>query len=344
MVPEDIPKTAFKTHSVCIYKTMCNISNKYYRKFIKNYGLISRPLTELLKKDSFKWSANAEQAFIALKKALTTAPVLALPNYFAPFVMETYTSGIGIGAALMQEGHLVAFISKGLAPRHAAFSVYERELLALVFATRKWSYYLMDSQIKWIAKLLPFDFEIQYKKGRENIAVDSLSRVQGAELMSLLVSSVSQKYFTWINHQLKRKRKVIGNDIALQTKLLTLWHSTPAGGHSGNKYDTSASPRLLQPLSIPPLPWTDITMDFIEGLPRSKAKWWYNSSPHSSIKTSPFELLYGYPPLLHLPFLPRDSESFSVEDILLYWYLIGINLGFEHNEIVILCHMDFVTD
>ncbi|XP_075076469.1 uncharacterized protein LOC142163115 [Nicotiana tabacum] len=146
--------------------------------------------------------------------ALTTALVLALPNYSASFVVETNASGIGIGAVLMQEVHPVAFISKGLAPRNAALSVYERELLAHVFVVSKWSYYLMgqhfiirtnrkavkyllkqkihtDSQIQWIAKLLPFDFEILYKKGRENIVADSLSRVQRAELMSLLVSSVS---------------------------------------------------------------------------------------------------------------------------------------------------------
>ncbi|XP_019259126.1 PREDICTED: uncharacterized protein LOC109237290 [Nicotiana attenuata] len=257
----------------------------YYRKFIKSYGLISQPLTELLKKDNFKWTPSVELAFIALKKALTTAPVLALPNYSLPFVIETDASGTGIGAVLMQEGHPISFISKGLAPRHAALSVYEKELLALVFAVSKWSHYLLghhfiirtdqkalkylleqkihtDAQIKWIAKLLPFDFEIHYKKGRENVAADSLSRVQGAELITLLVSSVStelweeimaswsvdpqlsslisslqqapQKNFTWINHQLRRKGKlVIGNNTALRTKLLTLWHSTPTGGQSG---------------------------------------------------------------------------------------------------------------
>ncbi|XP_070005478.1 uncharacterized protein [Nicotiana sylvestris] len=147
-------------------------------------------------------------------RALTIALVLALPNYSASFVVETNASGTGIGAVLMQEGHPVAFISKGLAPRNAALSVYERELLAHVFVVSKWSYYLMgqhfiirtnrkavkyllkqkihtNSQIQWIAKLLPFDFEILYKKGRENIVADSLSRVQRAELMSLLVSSVS---------------------------------------------------------------------------------------------------------------------------------------------------------
>lgn len=107
----------------------------------------------------------------------------------------------------------MAFISKVLDPRHATLSVYEKKLLALVFAVSKWFHYLMgqyfivktnqkalkylleqklytDSQVKWIAKLLPFDFEIQYKKSKENIVADYLSNVQGTKLMSLLVSSI----------------------------------------------------------------------------------------------------------------------------------------------------------
>lgn len=113
----------------------------------------------------------------------------------------------------MQSGHPIAFISKGLAPRHMALSVYEKELLALVFAVTKWFHYLLgqhfivktdqkalkylleqmlhtDSQIRCLAKLLPFDFEIQYKKGKENMTADSLSIISGAELMTLMVSSV----------------------------------------------------------------------------------------------------------------------------------------------------------
>lgn len=161
----------------------------YYRKFIRGYGLISRPLTDLLKKDGFLWNAKAADAFAALKLALTSAPVLALPNYTLPFVVETDASGTSIGAVLMQDDHPIAFISKGLAPRHMALSVYEKELLALVFAITKWFHYLLgqhfivktdqkalkylleqklhtDLQIRWLAKLLPFDFESSIRRAR----------------------------------------------------------------------------------------------------------------------------------------------------------------------------------
>lgn len=115
----------------------------YYRRFIKHYGVISRPLTELLKKDGFQWSNKAEEAFNKLKAALTSTPVLALPNSLLIFIVETDACDYGIRAVLMQDGHPIAYLSKGLSGRHQALSVYDKELLALVMAVTKWAQYLM---------------------------------------------------------------------------------------------------------------------------------------------------------------------------------------------------------
>lgn len=109
----------------------------YYRRFVKDYGVISKPLTLLLKKDGFAWGPRAQIAFEDLKKAMTTAPVLSMPNFEFPFVIETDACGVGIGAVLMQQGHPIAFLSKALATQNLGMSVYETELFALVMAVTK---------------------------------------------------------------------------------------------------------------------------------------------------------------------------------------------------------------
>lgn len=172
----------------------------YYRRFIRKYGIIAKPLNMLLQKGGFRWSDTAQKAFEELKEAMTQAPVLSLPDFKLPFEIETDASGHGIGAVLMQNKHPIAFISQALAPKHQGLSTYEKEFLAIVLAVTKWRSYLLGNhfiirtdhhslkflmeqkmltpmQQKWLSKLLGFDYEIVYKKGIENKVADALSRV-----------------------------------------------------------------------------------------------------------------------------------------------------------------------
>lgn len=84
--------------------------------------MISQPLTQLLRKHvPFVWSPAAQQTFDHLKQALTTAPVLALPDFSKKNVIETDASDFGVGAVLLQQGHPLAFVSRSLGARYAHF-------------------------------------------------------------------------------------------------------------------------------------------------------------------------------------------------------------------------------
>jgi hypothetical protein len=98
----------------------------YYRKFIKGYGIIAAPLTALLKKDSFIWNEEATQAFELLKQAVATPPVLILPDFEKPFIIECDASGLGVGAVLMQDHQPIAFFSKALKGKALHLSTYEK--------------------------------------------------------------------------------------------------------------------------------------------------------------------------------------------------------------------------
>lgn len=119
----------------------------YYRKFIRHFGILCRPLTQLLKKNvQFIWTPTIRDAFTAIKKALTQAPVLALPDFTKEFVLETDACASGVGAVLMQQGHPLAFLSKALGVKNQALSIYDNECLAILMAIEKWKSYLQHKQ------------------------------------------------------------------------------------------------------------------------------------------------------------------------------------------------------
>ncbi|WVZ49483.1 hypothetical protein U9M48_000841 [Paspalum notatum var. saurae] len=178
----------------------------YYRKFIRDFGMIAAPLTRLLWRDAFSWD-DAGAVFQALKGALTTGPVLQMPDFDMPFTVDCDASGVGFGAVLHQGTGPLAFFCRPFAARHLKLAAYEWELIDLVQAVRHWHpylwgrtfvlrtdhynlKYLLDQRVstvpqhQWISKLFGFDFTVEYRLGRLNTVVDALSR-RDAELLLL---------------------------------------------------------------------------------------------------------------------------------------------------------------
>lgn len=202
----------------------------YYRKFIRNFGAICRPLTNLLKKNvQFIWTRDEQCSFMALKQALIEAPVLALPDFRHEFVLETDASDKGMGAVLMQQGHPVAFLSKSLGPKNQTLSTYDKECMAILMAIERWRTYLQHRQFtirtdqrslvhlgdhriatpiqqKAYFKLMGFQYQVIYKKGVENRAADALSRRPATETCTA-VSAVTPRWIETITDGYTRDPK-----------------------------------------------------------------------------------------------------------------------------------------
>nr|GEV28393.1 hypothetical protein [Tanacetum cinerariifolium] len=271
----------------------------------------------ITKKNGFEWTATAQITFDKLKQAIMEALVLKLPNFNELFVIETDASHTGIEAVLQQGGHPVAY-SKTLAPRHHTLSTYEKELLAVIQALNKWRGYLLDrhfkiktdhfslkylleqrittpSQIKWLPKLMGFDYEILYKKVSDNKAADALSRIStSAQLLTLALSTLSSNYVQLIMDSYKSCR-TITSILSPIPKWRPFWCPATIKRITSlcywkklrqqvevfvavckvcqtKKPDLSAYHGLLHPLLIPKLGWAEISMDFIKGLPSSNGK------------------------------------------------------------------------
>ncbi|WVZ77066.1 hypothetical protein U9M48_024968 [Paspalum notatum var. saurae] len=101
----------------------------YYRRFIKDFSKIAKPMTSLTKKNAkFVWGPKCEEGFQELKKALTSAPVLAQPDVTKPFDVYCDASGRGLGCVLMQEGRVIAYASRQLRKHETNYPTHDPEL------------------------------------------------------------------------------------------------------------------------------------------------------------------------------------------------------------------------
>ncbi|KAI5405312.1 hypothetical protein KIW84_052187 [Lathyrus oleraceus] len=329
----------------------------------------------------------------------------------------------GMVRELLDSGdrHPVAFISKVLSPKNRLLLVYDRELLALVHAVSKWHQYLSlntftiltdqhslkylleqrlstPAQYRWVTKLMGLSYEILYKKGKDNVAADALSRASHGEVLQLTISSISSElwdsllksyehdsalqglklqvlsnptlhpHFSVLDNLLYRKQKlVIPNDGQVRLVILQWLHSSHQGGHSGIrasiariksmfywkglakdvtkfiqqcetclrcKYEPRVVAGLLQPLPslttayhpqsdgqsevlnrclehyLRAMTWQR-PKEWVNWLPL--AEWWYNTTYHSAIQATPYEIVYGQAPPLHLPYCPQSTKVEAVD-------------------------------
>jgi len=178
----------------------------FYRRFIKDFSKISKPLTNLLQKDvPFVFDDDCKEAFETLKKALITAPVVEPPDWNLPFEIMCDASDYAVGAVLGQRVdkklNVIHYASKTLDSAQKNYATTEKEFLAVVFACDKFRPYIVDSKvtihtdhaairylmekkdakprlIRWVLLLQEFDLHIIDRKGAENPVADNLSRLE----------------------------------------------------------------------------------------------------------------------------------------------------------------------
>ena len=192
-----VPKTLTELRS---FLGLCS----YYRKFIKGFASLAKPLHHLTEKDvKFEWNCDCQNAFTKLKNLLTQAPVLSYPEPSSSFILDTDVSGVGLGAVLsqVQGSHekVIGYYSRTLSKSERRYCVTRRELLAVVDSIKHFHPYLwgipflvrsdhgslrwflnfrnLEGQLgRWNEILGSYNFTLVHRSGKLHNNADSLSR------------------------------------------------------------------------------------------------------------------------------------------------------------------------
>ncbi|XP_022868758.1 uncharacterized protein K02A2.6-like [Olea europaea var. sylvestris] len=231
----------------------------FYRRFIPHFSSIMAPIIDCMKDGRFQWNHEAESSFQLIKQKLTTAPVLVLPDFTQPFELHFDALKVGIGGVLSQNNCPVAYFSEKLSGRSLGIDKVSAR------------------HASWIAYLQQFTFVIKHKAGALNKIADALSRCQTllTEMrLYLPEGSLRLKIIQELHNE-----GHVGCDRTLQFVAASyFWPSLRKDVskfvercrvcHLAKGKATNAG--LYMPLPIPTQPWTDVSMDFVVGLPRTE--------------------------------------------------------------------------
>ncbi|KAH0725517.1 hypothetical protein KY284_001382 [Solanum tuberosum] len=260
----------------------------------------------------FVWSIQVAQTFfleslegilrsdwILQEDTMCNTPVLALPDYSQEFVVETDASHAGIGVVLIQKGRLVAYFGKVLAMKHrgrVTSTIQQKGLIKLLGLDNEVKFKRGDEnrvddalskQFEWVQEEEAISLLSKLKVISSPVPtwVKSITTIYegdtlGSDLITQLVVDLQgPNMWHYQSGILRKKGKIyVGSTSTLRQQLLQVFHSSSLGGHSEcdicqrSKDETIAYPGLLQPLSIPNQEGTQISMDFIEWLPKSQGK------------------------------------------------------------------------
>ncbi|GJP51416.1 hypothetical protein CLOM_g10581 [Closterium sp. NIES-68] len=243
----------------------------YYNRFVPQYAKLAAPLTNLLKKNTaYKWETKRQEAVEQLKQALTSTPVLILPDPERDYVIQADASDQAVGAVLMQDQgnglQPIAYLSKKLHGAELNYPIHDEEALAIVIAFKAWRCYfegrrttlytdhcsreylktqpnLSRRQVQWIDFLeTDFHYDIVYKPGHKAHAL----RHFGSNKTLIGIA----KHYYWPN---------LAEDVQIFV--------TSCDACQRMKRSKQKKAGLLQPLPVPEQSWQVVSMDFITGLP-----------------------------------------------------------------------------
>lgn len=289
----------------------------YYRSFVKNYGIISRPLTQLLKNRNFTWNDEATEAFQSLKNVMTTTPVLALPDFSKPLTIETDARKSGVGAVLMQDGRPLHKRAERLfywPTLRTDFSTYIKEcdtcqrnksehlptlglLQPIAIPSESWEVISMDfveglprskevdtilviiDKLTKYCHLVPLSHPFTASKVA-SVVLENITKLHG--LPSAIISDRDSIFMSsfW---------KELFTAIRVKLKMSTAYHPQTDGQTECLNQCVEMFLRCIA--GHKPHTWTSWL---------NMAEWWYNTSHHSALGMSPFQALYSkVPPSLN---------------------------------------------